>query len=65
MTGRDIDDRVRRQPTLGYFYTVRPGDTLLGIAGRASGVGSGQARLAAAQVINDAAYNDRFRGAAE
>ena len=64
MTGRDIDDRVRREPTLGFFYTVRPGDTLLAIAGRASGAAAGQARLAAARVINDAAYNDRFRGAA-
>jgi len=43
---------------------IKSGDTLLAVAGRAFGLDSGKARLDAARVINDAAYNDRFRGPA-
>jgi V8-like Glu-specific endopeptidase len=48
-------------PTPGTFYTIRSGDTLLGVAGRAYGLPSGGARLAAARRINDHSYNRRFR----
>jgi V8-like Glu-specific endopeptidase len=48
-------------PTPGAFYRIRPGDTLLGVAGRAYGLSPGGERLAAARRINDAAYNRRFR----
>lgn len=63
MAGRDISDRIQPTPTLGYFYTIQEGDTLLGVAGRASGASPGAERLEAARIINDAGYNDRFRGA--
>lgn len=63
MPGRDISDRVLQSPSLGHFYAIKEGDTLLGVAGRASGAKPGAARLEAARTINDAAYNDRFRGA--
>jgi len=64
MTGRDIRDRIAASPSLSRFYAIESGDTLLAVAGRAFGLDSGKARLDAARVINDAAYNDRFRGPA-
>ena len=45
---------LRGEPTPGGAYATRSGDTLLGVAGRAYGLGPGAARLRAAQAIVDA-----------
>jgi hypothetical protein len=43
---------LRPVPTPGYFYRIRKGDSLLGVAGRAYGVGAGARRLDLARRIN-------------
>ena len=58
----DITNRLSPEPTPGLFYSIRAGDTLLGVAGRAYGLKAGSERLEAARWINGARYNDRFRG---
>lgn len=48
------------KPTPGRYYQIKPGDTLLAVAGRAYGVGPGKQRLQFARLINNASYNRRF-----
>jgi len=48
---------ITPRPTKGARYRVRGGDTLLGIAGAAAGVGPGAARLAFAQIIASHPFN--------
>jgi hypothetical protein len=52
---------VRAEPTPGAWYQIKRGDSLISVAGRAYGLGSGGARLRAAQRINGAGYNFRFQ----
>jgi V8-like Glu-specific endopeptidase len=59
----DLAPSSAQLPTPGHFYTIKPGDTLLGLAGQAYELSPGAARLAAARLINDAFYNRRFRDA--
>ncbi len=54
---------VRTEPTPGAWYQIQRGDSLIGVAGRAYGLGAGGARLRAAQRINAAPYNFRFHDA--
>jgi V8-like Glu-specific endopeptidase len=49
-----------KPPTPGSFYSIKSGDTLYNVAGRAYSLPSGQ-RLQAARLINDHPYNLRFR----
>jgi len=49
-------------PTPNYFYSIKSGDTLYKVAGKAYGLPEGS-RLQAARRINDHPYNRRFRRA--
>jgi hypothetical protein len=54
-------DLLREVPTPGYFYRIRKGDTLLGLAGRAYQVSAGtQARLDLARRINRHPLNRKY-----
>ena len=57
-TGRRPPVGARPEP--GTYYRVRRGDSLLGIAGRAFGVGPGRARLNFARLINGHPANRRY-----
>lgn len=50
-------------PTPGSLYQIRIGDSLLGVAGQAYGVGPGSERLQMAKLINDDPSNARFHTA--
>src|SRR5262245_52993810 len=58
----DILSQISPSPTPGRFYTIVYGDTLLGVAGAAFGLGPGAERYDRARLINGAAYNGRFTG---
>ena len=60
MLGEVDTMQIATTATPGAWYQVKKGDTLIGIAGKAYGLGSGGARLRAAQRINAAPYNGRF-----
>ena len=51
---------IRTPGKINKFYSIKPGNTLLGIAGEAYGVGPGRQRLRYAQLINKHPYNQRF-----
>lgn len=52
---------IRDEPTPGYWYAIKYGDTLLGVAGRAYGLPSGSMRLNRAKLINGAQANAQLR----
>ncbi|MEQ9482273.1 hypothetical protein [Coleofasciculus sp. F4-SAH-05] len=52
--------KVYASPTPGRFYRIKKGDSLLKIAGKAYGVGSGKRRLAFAQYINAQILNQKY-----
>lgn len=60
----DIKPQITDKITPGMFYPIKYGDTLFGITSDAYGVSPGKERLEWARVINNSAYNDRFRGKA-
>lgn len=60
----NIESKITAEPTPGAFYSIRYGDTLFGVTSKAFGVAAGPERMELAGMINSAAYNDRFRGAA-
>lgn len=52
--------KVSNRPVPGQFYRIKKGDSLLKIAGKAYGVGSGKRRLAFAQYINAQIFNQKY-----
>lgn len=53
---------LSNKPSPGMDYEIQPGDSLLGIAGRAYGLGPGPARLRAARAINNDPRNAAYLG---